>query len=294
MEITTMKVVLFCGGEGMRMREYSDVIPKPMVPLGYRPILWHIMRYYAHYGIRDFILCLGYRGDVIKEYFVDYKEWLSNDFVISRGGKKIQMLNRDIDDWNVTFVDTGRVANIGERLVAVRDHIGDDEVFLANYADVLTDVPLTALLEHFYRQDKIASFLAVRPSQTFHVVDIAANGQVQRLQLASEAGVWVNGGFFVLRRELFDYIRPGEELVLEPFSRLIAANQLTAFRHEGFWVGMDTFKERQALEEMYSKGRAPWAVWDGKRCGTARRAVADTPAAPSTTVAGLGPVLTVQ
>ena len=137
-----MKVVLFCGGQGMRMREFSETIPKPMVPIGYRPIMWHLMRYYAHFGHKDFILCLGYRGDSIKEYFLNYKEWLSNDFVLSGGGADVQLLSSDIDDWRITFVDTGTHSNIGERLRAVRPHLEGEEIFLANYSDGLTDAPL--------------------------------------------------------------------------------------------------------------------------------------------------------
>jgi glucose-1-phosphate cytidylyltransferase len=268
----------------MRMREYSDVIPKPMVPLGYRPILWHIMRYYAHYGVRDFVLCLGYRGDVIKEYFLNYKEWLSNDFMLTAGGKQVELRTRDIDDWNIAFVDTGRLANIGERLLTVRPYLENDDVFLANYADVLTDLPLPAMIEHFDKQNKIASFLAVRPSQTFHVVDIDDTGPVRGIELASRAGIWVNGGFFVLKREIFDYIEPGEELVLEPFSRLIAQRQLTACRYEGFWVGMDTFKERNELDDMYNDGRAPWAVWDPPRQRRSRAQASTAAGMPRETV----------
>ena len=260
-----MKVVLFCGGQGMRIREHSGAIPKPMVAIGYRPILWHLMRYYAFYGHNDFILCLGYQGDVIKRYFMEYKEWMSNDFVLSNGGNSIECLSKDIEDWRITFVDTGKISNVGQRLVAVRPHLKDEEVFLANYADVLTDLPLPILLRHFEERQDIVSFLAVRPSQTFHVVDIDEHGGVERLRLASGAGLWINGGFFVLHRKVFEYIEAGEELVGKPFQRLIEHGRLSAYRHEGFWVGMDTFKEWQQLEDLYTQERAPWAVWDEER-----------------------------
>jgi glucose-1-phosphate cytidylyltransferase len=257
-----LKVVLFCGGLGMRMREYSEIIPKPMVPLGHRPLLWHSMRYYAHYGHKDFILCLGYRGDVIKSYFLEYKEWLSNDFVFSEGGKSIELMRRDIDDWRITFVNTGRDANIGERLLAVRPHLEGEETFLANYADVLTDAPLPRLLETFHARGKIALFLAARPSQSFHVMAIGDDDLVAGIEPASRANLWVNGGFFVLSRGIFDVMRPGDELVEAPFQRLIGRGQLTAYRHEGFWMGVDTFKERHQLDELYARGAAPWAVWE--------------------------------
>jgi glucose-1-phosphate cytidylyltransferase len=256
-----VKVVLFCGGQGMRMREFSETIPKPMVPIGTRPVLWHLMRYYAHFGHTEFILCLGYKGEAIKEYFLEYKEWLSNDFVLSEGGTRIDLLNRDIDNWRITFVDTGMHANIGERLVAVRHHLEDDEVFLANYADGLSDVQLTDVIDHFEHHSSVATFVCVRPSQTFHVVTLQTS-LVTSIEESSRAGLWINGGFFVLRRDIFDYIESGEELVHEPFERLMEAGRLTGFKHEGFWAGMDTFKDRQALDELSTRGGARWKVWD--------------------------------
>src|SRR5262249_29649730 len=144
-----MKVVLFCGGLGTRLREFTGEIPKPMVKIGYRPILWHLMKYYAHYGHKDFILCLGYRADVIKQFFLNYEEWISNDFTLSKGGKELTLENNDIEDWKITFVDTGLHANIGERLVAVRRYVEDEDVFLANYSDGLTDLDLPTMIETF-------------------------------------------------------------------------------------------------------------------------------------------------
>jgi glucose-1-phosphate cytidylyltransferase len=257
-----MKVVLFCGGFGLRMREFSDQIPKPMVPIGTRPVLWHLMRYYAHYGHTEFILCLGHQAEVIKEYFVNYREWISNDFVISNRGE-VELLHTDIDDWKITFVDTGLKANIGERLMAVRDHLADDAVFLANYADGLTDCPLPDIIDHARRADKVATFLAVKPRQTFHIVQMNEDSTVTGIQDSSTADLWINGGFFVLKHEIFDHIEEGEELVHEPFERLMKLDQLTAHRHEGFWAGMDTFKDRQQLDELYAQGRGQWAVWEG-------------------------------
>src|SRR5687768_1501893 len=154
-----MKVVLFCGGFGMRMREYSESIPKPMVPIGYRPILWHVMKYYAHYGHKDFILCLGYQADAIKEYFLNYEECLSNDFTMSQGGKHLQLFNSDIQDWKITFADTGLTSNIGQRLKAVQKYLEGEEVFLANYSDGLTDLDLPTLIQYSRQHDKIATFV---------------------------------------------------------------------------------------------------------------------------------------
>ena len=154
-----MKVVLFCGGLGTRLREYSESIPKPMVNIGYRPIIWHVMKYYAHFGHTDFILCLGYRGDVIKQYFLNYEECLSNDFQLSKGGRELQLYSRDIDQWNITFVDTGHYAPIGQRLKAVEQYLEGEEVFLANYSDGLTDFFLPSMIDHFMASGKVAACL---------------------------------------------------------------------------------------------------------------------------------------
>lgn len=259
-----MKVVLFCGGLGMRIREYSDEVPKPMVPIGYRPILWHVMKYYAHFGHKEFILCLGYKADVIKKYFLNYDECLSNDFTLSGAGN-IALANSDIHDWKISFVDTGMSTNIGGRLRAVREYIGDDEYFLANYSDNLTDVPLPEMIENFEGKNRVASFLCVRPSQSFHMVHMDGSNVVSKISHASKGDLRINGGYFVLRKDVFDFMKPGEELVEEPFQRLIEKKQLSAYKYDGFFVCMDTFKERQVLEEMYATGNAPWTMWAKKR-----------------------------
>jgi glucose-1-phosphate cytidylyltransferase len=257
-----MKVVLFCGGLGTRLKEYSDTIPKPMVEIGYRPIMWHLMKYYASYGHTEFILCLGYRGDVIKNYFLNYNECLSNDFVLSEGGRTVQLLNQDISDWTITFVDTGLNTNIGQRLLAVRQYLDDDEYFMANYADGLSDLYLPGYIEQFYRHGKVASFLCVQPSQSFHVVSLQASGEVTNILPVQDADLWINGGYFIFRRDIFDYIREGEELVVEPFQRLIDRQQLVAYRNPGFWACMDTFKEKRMFDERIARGDTPWAVWE--------------------------------
>lgn len=256
-----MKVVLFCGGLGMRLREHSERLPKAMAPIGYRPILWHLMRYYAHHGHRQFILCLGYRADAIKRYFLEYDETQSNDFVLE-SGRNVELLGRDMEDWEITFVDTGINATLADRLRAVRDHLAGEDVFLANYADVLTDAPMNELIERFQRSDAAAAFLAVRPTgYSFHVVRMDEGGAVSGLDDIRGADLWINGGYFVLRREVLDMLEPGEELVVEPFARLAAAGRLLAFRHEGFWAPMDTIKDMQTLDELYEAGLPPWAPW---------------------------------
>lgn len=256
-----MKVVLFCGGFGMRLREYSESIPKPMVKIGYRPILWHVMKYYAHFGHRDFILCLGWKAHVIKEYFLTYSECLSNDFVLSRGGQTVRLLSSDIDDWRITFVDTGTRAKIGQRLKAVQPHLAGEETFLANYADGLTDLPLPDLIDFHRQRRAVATFLSVKPKQSFHSVVADERGRVQQIEAIADADVWMNGGYFVLNAEIFDDLHEGEELVEEPFRRLIARQRLATLRYDGFWCCMDTYKEMQSLEDMSLRGDTPWEVW---------------------------------
>lgn len=256
-----MKVVLFCGGLGTRLRDYSDQLPKPMVPIGYRPILWHVMKYYAHFGHKDFILCLGYKADVIKKYFVNYDEWLSNDFVLSGDRERIELLGRDIHDWRITFVDTGIDTIIGQRLKAVEPYLEGEDVFLANYSDGLTDFVLPRLTEAFLETDSVGSFLCVRSNQSFHTVSVHDDGRVEGIRDLNTTDIWINGGYYVFRREIFDYIHAGEELVHEPFARLIQEGKLTAERHDGFWACMDTFKDKQQLDELFARGRAPWQLW---------------------------------
>ncbi|RJP64847.1 MAG: glucose-1-phosphate cytidylyltransferase [Comamonadaceae bacterium] len=256
-----MKVVLFCGGLGTRLREHSDTVPKPLVNIGTRPIIWHLMRYYAHFGHREFILCLGYRGDMIREYFLNYNECLSNDFVLSEGGRKVELLSSDIDDWRITFVDTGLHANIGQRLLRVRKHIGDEEMFLANYADALTDLPLDRHVAEFQQSDAVVSMVGVSSAQSFHGVSGEENGTVTAFGPMHEANFWINAGYFCMRREIFDYMEEGDELVEKPFQRLIQARKLRVHQYTGFWQQMDTFKDKITYDRMEGRGDCPWKVW---------------------------------
>lgn len=258
-----MKVVIFCGGRGTRMREYSQTLPKPLVPIGPRPVLWHMMRYFAHYGHKEFILCLGYAGDQIKRYFMDYAEWESNDFVLRGGGgaHHTEMLGSDLDDWTITFVDTGLDALMGERLRRVRCHLRDDEEFLVNYADCLTDCDLNSVVDFHRQQDATVTLLGVPPTQSFHVIDLDADGWIHSVGPVNNSGVWINGGYMVMRQEVFDDIGEGEELVNEPFNRLAKKGKLAAYRHDGHWIGIDSFKERQEMEELYVAGQAWWTPW---------------------------------
>ena len=253
-----MKVVLFCGGLGTRIREYSESIPKPMIPVGDRPILWHLMDYYSQYGHTDFVLCLGYKANVIKNFFLNYKPQTYADCIVSGAGEKVEILGDMQADWRVTMIDTGIWRNIGQRLWAVRDHVKDEEMFLANYSDALADVNLHEMIDTFRKSGKAACFLAAPPSFSLHLVNMDGNGAVQGIIPSPTAGLWINGGFFIFRPRVFDFMRDGEELVEAPFQRLIEANELLAYRHEGFWRPMDTLKDKQVLEDLVEQGKTPW------------------------------------
>jgi len=265
-----VKVVLFCGGLGMRMREGAASAPKPMNMIGDRPLLWHVMRYYAHFGHTDFILCLGYGAAAVKDYFIRYDETLSNDFTLVAGGRDIQMHSTDITDWNISFIDTGLRSSIGERLMRVRSLVEDEEMFLANYADTLTDARLDQLIDRFRGNPQaVASMLAVPPVSTHHVVEIDEEGQVSGVREVRELMQWENGGYFVLRPAIFDVLRDGEDMVPHAFSRLVPERRLLAQRYNGFWRAADTFKDRAELEDMFHRGQCPWMLWDPQRRGTA-------------------------
>src|SRR5688572_10636803 len=256
-----MKVVLFCGGLGTRLREHSDTIPKPLVNIGYRPLLWHLMRYYAHFGHTDFILCLGYRGDMIREYFLRYEEAMTNDFTLHARDRRVELHSRDLDDWKITFVDTGLHANIGQRLLRVRRYVKSEPTFLANYSDGLADLPLDRQIREFEQGSAVASFAAVRSSQSFHAVHADADGIVTDMGAMPAQQLRINGGYFVMRPTIFDYIREGEELVEQPFERLIHERKLTAFHWDGFWQCMDTFKDKITFDRMEARGHCPWMMW---------------------------------
>jgi glucose-1-phosphate cytidylyltransferase len=256
-----MKVVLFCGGLGMRLREYSEAIPKPLVNVGTKPILWHIMKYYAHYGHTDFILCLGWKGETIKEYFLNYNECMSNDFVMNGSGSSVKLLSRDIHQWNITFVDTGLMSNIGQRLKAVESYVRGEKTFLANYTDGLSDVHLPDIIDFHHKNQAAATFMTVRPTQTFHVVGAERDGSVTDITAVSQTDLRANAGFFVFDQSIFQEIQPGEEIIPVPFNRLIAKRKLFCLHYDGFFGCMDTFKEKQMFDDYHARGETPWEVW---------------------------------
>jgi glucose-1-phosphate cytidylyltransferase len=249
-----MKTVLFCGGLGMRIRDYAENVPKPLVPIGYRPILWHLMKYYAHFGHADFVLALGYRADMIKSFFLNYEEAVSNDLIVSEGGRKREMLHSDIEDWRVSLIETGLNANIGMRLRAVREHVAGEEMFFANYADSLTDLPLDEQLEAFRKSDAVASFVSVIPNLSYHFIEADKSGRVTAIRDIANSGLRLNGGFVIFRQAIFDYLHGGEELL-----------KLQAFRYDGFWTPMDTAKARQRYDGLWASGNTPWTVWKHDR-----------------------------
>jgi glucose-1-phosphate cytidylyltransferase len=262
-----VKVVLFCGGLGMRMRDGSNSGPKPMAMVGERPLLWHVMRYYAHYGLTDFVLCLGYGGSAVKDFFLRYDETRSNDFVLENGAREVKLFSTDISDWRITFVDTGLASPIGERLRRVRRFVENDEMFLANYADVLTDAPLPDMLSRFRASPAVASLIAVPLQSSHHVVDIGDDGMVTQVTPMSDLRQWENGGYFAFRPEIFDYLREGEDLVDGALRQLVGAGRVMAYPYKGYYSSADTVKERAQLEELYQRGRCPWMVWDRDRSG---------------------------
>jgi len=252
-----VKVVIFCGGLGVRMGEATQRIPKPMIPVGNQPILWHIMKWYASWGHSEFILCLGYRAEVIKEYFLHHNEALANDFVLQGGD--VELVESDVDDWRITFLDTGDQASIGDRLLAARPYIGDDEVFLATYGDGLTDAPLDEMVDQLVSNGKTGLFMSVRPRLSYHVVDADEDGTVRSIEEIGTADVRINGGFFVFRRRIFDDLRPGED-IMEGAARLARDGALHAYRYDGFWAPMDTIKDKQDLGALVDAGRPPWQI----------------------------------
>lgn len=260
-----MKVVLFCGGFGMRMRQKEgDPVPKPMQMVGPRPLIWHVMRYYAHYGHTEFVLCLGYGAEYIKDFFVNYEETTYEDLSLSPVDADV--VSADVRDWDITFADTGIATPIGERLRRVRRYLDPGEPFLANYADVLTDASLDSMLETFRASGAAASLMTVPPQQSFHCVETGDDGRVSQIVSVSKLQLWENGGYFILTPEVFDHLPEGGDLVEDACNGLARQGRLIAQPYRGYWQPADTFKERAALDADWASGVRPWAVWvDGSR-----------------------------
>ena len=260
-----MKVVLFCGGLGLRLHPATENIPKPLVQVGGKPVLLLLMKYYSYFGHKDFILCLGYKGEEIKKFFLDYEECPQDDFMLSNGVKK-QLSKNDIQDWNITFAETGLNSNVGQRLTAVRKYLDGEDMFLANYSDALTDLPLSKMINYFTKRDKIGCLTAVKPvGFTFHYVSIKDQGFVESVSPLNNTPLRINGGFFAFKNQIFDYINPGEDLVMEPFERLIKKNELIAYPHDGFWASLDTYKDKQRLDDLAANNGSFWEIWGSNK-----------------------------
>lgn len=257
-----MKVVILCGGQGTRLREETEYRPKPLVEVGGRPLLWHIMKLYAYHGFRQFVLCLGYRGSMIKEYFLNY-EAMTNDFTISLGLK--QLVNyHDIhneQDFSVTLADTGLHTMTGGRIKRAAKYL-DGDTFMVTYGDGVSDVDIIKLLNFHHSHGKLATLTTVRPVSRFGIIDITDDGAVSRFNEKPISDSWINAGFFVFDRHVLDFI-DNDNCILErePLELLAADGQLMAYRHDGSFHMMDTYREYLALNELWSSGKAPWKVW---------------------------------
>jgi glucose-1-phosphate cytidylyltransferase len=260
-----LKVVILCGGQGTRLREETEYRPKPMVEVGGRPILWHIMKSYAHYGHTHFVLCLGYKGNVIKEYFLNY-EAMNSDITLSLGQLRAIAYHDQHreQEFTVTLADTGQNTMTGGRLARVKKHVGKADTFLLTYGDGLANVNIAEVLAFHRMHGKKATLTTVRPMSRYGIIDIDGTGAVERFSEKPVLDSWINAGFFVFNRSVFDYLDGGDECVLErrTLERLGAEGQLMAYRHEGFFYAMDTYREYQVLNELWNSGAPPWKVWD--------------------------------
>jgi glucose-1-phosphate cytidylyltransferase len=261
-----MKTVILCGGMGTRIRDASENLPKPLLPIGGKPILWHIMKGYAHHGFKDFVLCLGYKGWQIKEFFLNYQR-MSSDLLVTLGpGGATELLGPSHDeDWRVILADTGEATMTGGRLAAVRKHIEKDELVMFTYGDGVADVDVNRLVAFHRGHGKIATVTAVRPPGRFGELSVAAGTVAEFNEKPQAAGGLINGGFFVFdARRIWDYVKADPTCILEaePMRALVRDRQLVAYEHEGFWQPMDTLREFNMLNDLWSSGRAPWKVWE--------------------------------
>ena len=257
-----MKAVILAGGLGTRLREETEFRPKPMVEVGGRPILWHIMKLYAQHGITDFVVCIGYRGDVIKEYFLNYEAW-NNDFTITLG-KSHEMVFHDEhleSEWTVTVAETGAETETGGRVKAIQRYVEDDERFMVTYGDGVADVDISALLDFHTGHGRTATITTVRPLSRFGLVDLLPDGVVKQFREKPQLDDWVSAGFFVFEQAIFEHLTPDTVLEKEPLEALAKEGQLVAYQHEGFWQPMDTYRESKLLNELWASGRAPWKTW---------------------------------
>jgi len=257
-----MQTVILCGGRGTRLREYTEALPKVLVEVGGRPILWHIMRGYSHHGFNDFVLALGYLGDRVKEYFLDHHGWRGRDLYLRLGAQAPPEIVAQREDWSIIFADTGLETNTGGRLKRVQRYVRE-KTFFATYGDGLSDLDYRHLLEFHRSHGRIATVTVIRPRLTFGVVQLDGGHRVARFSEKPQLDSWINGGFFVFDERVFDYLGGESVLEREPMERLAADRELMAYRHEGFWACMDTYKDNVDLNNAWASGRAPWRIWNG-------------------------------
>ncbi len=256
-----MQVVILCGGKGTRMREETEFKPKPLVEIGGMPVLWHIMKIYSHYGFNDFVLCLGYKGTMIKEYFMNF-EWLANDFTLELGKGKGRVKHHvhELDDWKITFADTGAETETGGRVNRIEKYLKGDSFFLT-YGDALADVNIKDLLAFHKSQKKIATLTGINPPSRFGVLEVKG-GVAESFREKPVLEGLVNGGFFVLNRKIFEFLDEDCTFEQQPLKTLASAGQLAVFHHQGFWQCMDTFKEVETFNRQWDEGKRPWVTWE--------------------------------
>lgn len=258
-----MKTVILCGGRGTRLGEHGVAVPKALVEIGDRPVLWHLLKLYAHYGLTDFVLCLGYLGEAIKRYFLE-QHWLHADFTLTMNDAGDSVLHRHhsrSENWRITFAETGLDTNTGGRLKSVQSYIGADEEFCVTYGDGLADINLRELLAFHHAHGKLATLTAVNPRSQFGLLQLDAAGTVTEFHEKPVIEQWINGGFFIFHRNVFDYLTDDAILEREPLERLADEGQLMAYRHRGFWKCLDTYKDHLEFNQMWDAGAALWKVW---------------------------------
>jgi glucose-1-phosphate cytidylyltransferase len=258
-----MQVVILCGGKGTRLREQTESIPKPLIEIGGKPVLWHIMKIYSHYGFNDFILCLGYLGHRIREFFLNYSRWQNSDLLLrvgDRGEGRYQRLSHSSEQWRVLLAETGEETNTGGRIKRVEPYI-KGETFMVTYADGLANIDLRDLLKYHRSKGKVGTVTVLNPVSNYGILEFERSGTIVQFKEKPKLEVWINGGFFVFQRKVFDYIGGDSVLEREPFEGLVKDRQLVAYPHKAFWASMDTYKDAEELNRRWNNGEAPWKVW---------------------------------
>jgi glucose-1-phosphate cytidylyltransferase len=259
-----MKTVILCGGRGTRLGEHGAAVPKALIKIGERPLLWHLLKIYAHHGLNEFVLCLGYLGDAIKRYFLEH-HWLYTDFTLKMsqtGDYRLHKQEAASEDWSITFAETGLNTNTGGRIKLIEKYVGDDQTFCVTYGDGLADIDLPALIEFHRSHGKIATLTAVHPRSSFGLLKMDKDNSIIEFIEKPVMKEWINGGFFVFNRRVFDYLTDDCVLEREPFERLSQERELMAYPHTGFWKCMDTYKDNVEFNQLWDAGQAEWKVWE--------------------------------